>query len=115
VSRPARGKGHPVPDDAPLAAACARANRSFRLACLLAALASSCSTPLPEAESADAKLYASRCGTCHYPHLPRALTPAMWKVQVERMDQKFRDARMQVPTAQEKERILAYLTRHAGG
>jgi hypothetical protein len=86
-----------------------------RLACLVAALASSCMNSLPEADSADAKLYATRCGTCHSPHLPRALTPAMWKVQVDRMDQKFRDARIPPPTAQEKERILAYLTRHAGG
>jgi hypothetical protein len=117
VSRPAapRGNDQPVPHDSQYAAACARANRAVRLACLLAVLACSCRTPLPEAESADAQLYASRCGTCHYPHLPRALTPAMWKVQVERMDQKFRDARMQVPSAQEKERILGYLTRHAGG
>jgi cytochrome c5 len=93
----------------------AAARRAVFVACLMTALACSCRTPLPEAESAGAKLYEARCGTCHYPHLPRALTPAMWKVQVERMDQKFRDARMQPPTAQEKERILAYLTRHAGG
>jgi hypothetical protein len=93
----------------------AAARRVARLACLVATLACSCRAPLPEAESPDAKLYEARCGTCHYPHLPRALTPAMWKVQVERMDQKFREARMQVPSAQEKERILAYLTRHAGG
>jgi hypothetical protein len=86
------------------------------LACLVAALlAASCRTPLPEEESAEAKLYATRCGTCHAPHLPRALTPAMWKVQVDRMDQKYRDARMKPPTAEEKEKILAYLTRHAGG
>jgi hypothetical protein len=92
-----------------------RARAAVRLACLVAALASSCMNSLPEADSAEAKLYASRCGTCHSPHLPRALTPAMWKVQVDRMDQKFRDARIPPPTAQEKERILAYLTRHAGG
>ncbi len=85
------------------------------VACFAAATAASCSSPLPEADSADAKLYASRCGTCHAPHQPRALTPTMWKVQVERMDKKYRDARMQVPSAQEKEQILAYLTRHSGG
>jgi hypothetical protein len=86
------------------------------LACLaVALLAASCRNSLPDQESAEAKLYASRCGTCHAPHLPRGLTAAMWKVQVDRMDQKFRDARMKPPTAEEKEKILAYLTRHAGG
>lgn len=84
--------------------------------CLLAALvAASCRKSLPDEGSAEAKLYATRCGTCHAPHLPRALTAAMWKVQVDRMDQKFREARMKPPTAEEKEQILAYLTRHAGG
>jgi hypothetical protein len=107
VSRPARACADFPPKR--------RARGALRLACLVAALASSCTKSLPEADSADAKLYASRCGTCHAPHLPRALTPAMWKVQVDRMDQKFRDARIPPPTAQEKEQILAYLTRHAGG
>jgi hypothetical protein len=94
----------------------ARAGRAVRFAIgLMAVFAASCRNPLPEEESAEAKLYVSRCGTCHSPHQPRALTAAMWKVQVDRMDQKFRDARTQPPTAEEKERILAYLTRHAGG
>lgn len=91
--------------------------RAGRLAVLLAAalMASSCRSPLPEEDSPEAKLYASRCGTCHAPHQPRALTAAMWKVQVDRMDQKFRDTRQPPPTAEEKATILDYLTRHAGG
>jgi hypothetical protein len=85
---------------------------AFGAACVLLA---SCSRPLPEEDSPDAKLYAARCGTCHAPHQPHALTPAMWKVQVDRMDKKFRDARIQPPTPAEKEQILGYLARHAGG
>jgi hypothetical protein len=80
---------------------------------LLAVSAVSCVSSLPEPESSEAKLYATRCGSCHAPHQPRALTPAMWKVQVERMDRKFREARIQPPSAEEKEKILAYLTRNA--
>jgi hypothetical protein len=89
----------------------------MRAACAaaLAVLLSSCARPLPDADSPNAKLYASRCGICHAPHQPHALTPAMWKVQVHRMDQKFRDARLPVPTDEQKKQILDYLTSHAGG
>lgn len=74
-----------------------------------------CSQPLPEAGSADAALYAARCGTCHVLHQPHTLTPAMWKVQVERMDKKYRETGRTPPTAAEREQILGYLTRNAGG
>jgi hypothetical protein len=81
--------------------------------CLLAF--SACTRPLPEPESADAKLYAERCGTCHQPYQPKSLTPAMWQVQVDRMKGKFLEARLQPPTPAEHDRILAYLSRNAGG
>lgn len=81
-------------------------------ACLLLA---SCSKPLPEADSPDAKLYAARCGTCHVAYQPGTLTPHMWQIQVDRMDQKYRAAGTQPPTGAEKEQLMAYLTRHAGG
>ena len=83
---------------------------------LLSSLASNgCSRPLPEEGSTDATLYAARCGTCHRSYQPRTLTAAMWKVQVDRMDGKSRAAGMPVPTAAEREQILQYLTRNAGG
>ena len=80
-----------------------------------ASILASCSSPLPEAGSPQATLYAARCGGCHVVHQPAMLTPAMWKLQVERMDQKFRAAGRPAPTADEKARILDYLTRNAGG
>ena len=78
-------------------------------------LSAGCSRPLPEAEGSEAKFYEARCAGCHRTYHPSVLTATMWKYQVDRMDGKYREARMPVPTAQEKERILAYLLRFAGG
>ena len=74
-----------------------------------------CSHPLPEQGTAQATLYADRCGGCHALVQPAALTPSMWKLQVERMDQKYRAVGRPAPTSDEKARILEYLTRNAGG
>lgn len=82
---------------------------------LIAVQSAGCARELPEKGSADEELYAARCGSCHKPHHPQALTPAMWKVQVDRMDAKYRTARLPVPSNEERERILSYLTRNAGG
>lgn len=91
------------------------ANREVLVTIALAIVLTGCSQPLPEADSAAAKLYVARCGTCHVAHAPHALGPAMWQFQVDRMDQKFRAARLPVPAGAEREQILDYLTRHAGG
>ncbi|HXC51209.1 MAG TPA: hypothetical protein VN634_10025 [Candidatus Limnocylindrales bacterium] len=89
--------------------------RGAAAALVCALLAGGCAGPLPEEGSADARLYSDRCGTCHRAYQPKTLTPAMWRVQVERMDKKFLEARVPPPTAAERDRILAYLTRNAGG
>jgi hypothetical protein len=89
--------------------------RTLGVALVCAAGACACSRPLPDAESPPAKLYAARCGGCHAVYQPATLTPHMWQVQVERMDQKYRAVGQPVPTPQEKAQILDYLTRHAGG
>jgi hypothetical protein len=39
----------------------------------------------------------------------------MWKLQVDRMDQKYRAAGIAAPSGTEREQILDYLTRNAGG
>lgn len=77
-----------------------------------AALAA-CSRPLPEEGSPDAELYRARCGTCHVAYQPKAMTPTMWRLQIQRMDQKYRASGQPMPTPAERDRILAYLDRHA--
>lgn len=80
---------------------------------VLAALAG-CSTPLPEAGTADAALYVRECGGCHGVIAPGALRPAMWEFQVSRMDQ-IRRARGLAPMpAAAHQTVLQYLVRNAG-
>jgi hypothetical protein len=93
-----------------------RAERWRRAALVLvAATVAACSRPLPEEGTTDAMLYRAKCGTCHAAYQPHGLTPAMWQLQVVRMEKKYRAAGQQAPTADERNRILAYLTRNAGG
>lgn len=80
---------------------------------LVAAFAAGCSRPLPEEGSPDALLYADKCNGCHRVFHPSTLTPKMWQVQVDRMDTKYGEVGKLPPTADERARILAYLTRHA--
>ena len=70
--------------------------------------------PLPEASTPPAQLYQLRCGACHAPYSPRAMTAAMWQTQVEMMQSKMHDAGMAPLSDAEKESILDYLTRNAG-
>lgn len=82
---------------------------------LAGALAASCATPLPEAGSEDASLYQTRCGRCHPAYQPHLLTAEMWKVTIDRMESRnMKRLGIELDPA-ERERILAYLGRHAGG
>ena len=73
-----------------------------------------CTRPLPEAESPAAKLYVAQCGMCHVAYHPGLMTPAMWEIQVARMDEQ-RGRRGLPPLAADDRRvILQYLRAHAG-
>jgi hypothetical protein len=54
------------------------------------------------------------CGMCHAPHDPGLLTPAMWQVQVERMEDRRRQRGLPPMTPEQTKLILDYLTVHAG-
>ena len=73
-----------------------------------------CQHPLPEQDSYAGQLYARRCGQCHQPYNPHALTAAMWEVQVPKMDEKIRQAGLPPLDAAQKQVILDYLARNAG-
>jgi mono/diheme cytochrome c family protein len=81
----------------------------------VAAGATACARkPLPEQGSYAEKVYASRCGGCHKPFQPAAMTPAMWQLQVKMMEDRIARAGMPPLTDSQRETILDYLTRHAG-
>ena len=77
-----------------------------------AVAASACSRPLPEPETAAAKLYAARCNNCHRVYHPALMTQKMWETMVSRMETTM--AQNGTPLApQEKAVILDYLRRNA--
>lgn len=81
----------------------------FLAACCLV---SACSRPLPEEGSPDAELYRARCAGCHAAYQPTAMTPTMWRLQFDRMQQKYANSGYQMPTPAEREQMLKYLDRH---
>ena len=88
-----------------------RASRVVGLALL--ALLAGCTHALPDADSPGAKLYQARCGTCHALYEPRALTAAMWQVQVDRMRETMRRGGVSPLTEEEQGLLLGYLRAHA--
>jgi hypothetical protein len=85
------------------------------LAALAAAfLIAGCQKPLPEPGTPAEQLYATRCGSCHRPFNPAAMTSAMWQMQLVVMQGKMAAAG-QPPLAPEQQRaLLDYLQRNAG-
>jgi mono/diheme cytochrome c family protein len=80
---------------------------------LTALAAAGCHRPLPEQNTAAARLYARRCGQCHTAYAPGSLTAAMWQVQIDVMETKMRQYSVAPLTGQERDAILSYLTRNA--
>jgi hypothetical protein len=73
-----------------------------------------CTRPLPDADSPGALLYQARCGgSCHALYEPRALTAAMWEVQVQRMQETMRRSGASPLTGEEQRMMLSYLRAHA--
>jgi len=69
--------------------------------------------PLPEAGSAPALLYTSKCGLCHAPYHPQAHTYTGWKKVVTRMEKNAEAKGMdQLLSEEEKASIFAYLEKN---
>lgn len=81
----------------------------------VAALLAACNAPLPEPESPGARIYASRCNTCHRLHAPSALTFEMWKMKVALMQGEMVRRGLPPLTPEERELLLDYLRRHSHG
>jgi hypothetical protein len=83
-------------------------------AILFVALAGCHQEPLPEQDSYAGQLYLRRCGQCHAPYNPHAMTAAMWEIQVPKMEEKIRQAGLAPLEPAQKQVILDYLQRNAG-
>lgn len=73
-----------------------------------------CEPALPEPESAGATVMRQRCRGCHRLSAPASMTIDMWRVQIDRMRDRFAQARMPWLTPDEERTLLDYLERHAG-
>lgn len=71
--------------------------------------------PLPEPDSAGAKLVSNYCVQCHAAPSPELLTGAQWGHVVRRMHVRIegRVTPMKMPSEQELETILSYMKQHA--
>jgi len=91
----------------------ARSRRARRMALALGVVAA-CSRPLPESDSPEARVYVRECSLCHPPIQPGLMTPAMWRIQVDRMDELRRRRGLAPLEASQRAIILRYLDRNAG-
>ena len=66
-------------------------------------------TPIPDAESANAKIYSMKCGQCHSVPHPRRHTFEQWEHMVEVMEQQMKHREMKALTRESKKAILEYL------
>jgi hypothetical protein len=81
----------------------------------VAVLLASCqSGKIPDESSYAAQLYLNRCGQCHQPYNPNLMTPAMWAIKVDLMQERMKQTGLAPLTSAERETILEYLTSNAG-
>jgi len=70
-------------------------------------------TPLPEAGSAGARLYESKCGECHSVPHPRRYRPGQWEQTMKNMTREMELKGVTPLTKAEEVVILDYLTSHS--
>ncbi len=84
------------------------------LIALVLAMASACTTELPDPKSAGAEVYQARCASgCHALYAPSSLTTAMWDIQIERMQHEMARRGVNPLTEQERYLITSYLKAHS--
>lgn len=70
-------------------------------------------TPLPDAQSSGARLFAEKCNACHaLPH-PKRLTAEQWRHILGVMEQRIHERGMPALTTEERKSILEYLQQHS--
>ncbi|RMD78020.1 MAG: cytochrome C [Gammaproteobacteria bacterium] len=88
-----------------------RGAAALAAAALLAACATA--TPLPEAGSPAARLYAQRCGACHAVPHPKRLDFARWQATLKLMEERMAQRGLPPLSPEERRTLLAYLRRNA--
>ncbi len=84
----------------------------MRILLSIALLALFSATPASEPDPGET-LYKSRCGLCHQLPDPEMLTSRQWRIVLETMQKRMGHIEMPPLSAEEREQILAYLSRRA--
>jgi hypothetical protein len=73
-----------------------------------------CTLPMPDTESAEYKLYESKCSLCHPVYSPKLLDGRTWGFVVKGMEKKVKATGVrELLSEEEMETILGYLKKHA--
>lgn len=70
-------------------------------------------TPIPDAESAAARLYVEKCSVCHAAAHPKRHTYDEWQHMMTLMEQRIAERDMDPLSMEDKEQILNYLKENA--
>ncbi|MFQ5442748.1 MAG: hypothetical protein ACE5EB_08510 [Thermodesulfobacteriota bacterium] len=85
----------------------------FVVFCLLAVAGCAAETPVPDRDTAEAKVYRRVCSGCHsLPH-PRRNTYRRWKHFVALMETRIEHREMKPMTPGERAAVLRYLKKHS--
>ncbi|MDQ7011880.1 MAG: hypothetical protein Q9M29_08675 [Mariprofundaceae bacterium] len=82
-------------------------------ACLVVAAPSYAATPIPDADSPQAKIYAEKCSVCHVLPHPKRLHFAQWQHMLTLMDRRMKERHVPLPGKEERQAIVDYLKTHA--
>ncbi len=90
-----------------------RLTPSFLALCVLFAPGCIKDFEVPEAQTADGKVFVRRCSLCHALPNPTRMEYPKWQLVVEQMARNIKARNVPQLTAEEKGQILAYLKRNA--
>lgn len=82
-------------------------------ACLISAGPVFAATPIPDADSPEAKIYAAKCGSCHVLPHPKRLHFAQWQHMLKLMERRMKERNVPLPDKAERQAIVDYLKMHA--
>lgn len=92
--------------------------RAYRrgFAAIVLGLVGGCSggpTPIPDASTAEAEVYAKRCGACHSVPHPKRHSMNRWGPIVALMERRMAEQQMPALSDYSRSAILGYLKQHA--
>jgi len=82
-------------------------------ACLASATPASAATPIPDADSPEAKIYAAKCSACHVLPHPKRLHFEQWRHMLQLMERRMKERNVPLPSETERQAIANYLKTHA--